>query len=89
MNVLTLCFTVVRTPSKLQSLLLARGITETTISSHLTIVEGDVRDQTAVEKALLSPENRSAIDNNSGHKSDSPPTRSFVDIIIFSVGGKP
>ncbi len=82
-------FTVVRTPSKLQSLLLARGVFETTVGSYLTIVAGDVRDQTAVEKALLSPEIRSAINNNSSLNSDSPPPRSVVDIIISSIGGKP
>ena len=42
-----------RTPSKLTSLLVAKGISESIITSCLTIIQGDGRDPTAVRQTLL------------------------------------
>ena len=44
--------TVARTPSKLTSQLLSKGVSQSTITAHLHITEGDVRDIKAVEAAL-------------------------------------
>lgn len=42
-----------RTPSKLTSLLVAKGISESIITSCLTIIHGDVRDPASVRQTLL------------------------------------
>ena len=47
------CIALVRTPSKLTSLLTAQGISEATLSSHLTIHTGNALDVEAVKAALL------------------------------------
>ncbi|KAI9715585.1 MAG: hypothetical protein M1812_005889 [Candelaria pacifica] len=47
------CSALVRTPTKLTAMLEANGITSTTISSNLTITQGDIKDVTTVQKALL------------------------------------
>ena len=44
---------LVRTPSKLTSLLAARGVSESTVSSLLTIHSGNALDVATVKKALL------------------------------------
>lgn len=47
-----MCFTVARTPSKLTELLLANGVSQSAISSQLSVTEGDVRNVSAVKSAL-------------------------------------
>lgn len=44
--------TVARTPSKLTELLLSKGVSQSAISSHLSVTEGDVRDVSVVKSAL-------------------------------------
>ena len=44
---------VARTPSKLTSLLMANGISNSIVSSCLTITQGDVRDPASVKQTLL------------------------------------
>lgn len=44
--------TVARTPTKLTELLLSKGVSQSTISSQLSVTEGDVRDVSAVKSAL-------------------------------------
>jgi nucleoside-diphosphate-sugar epimerase len=46
------CSALVRIPSKLRGMLLARSIGEAVVSSHLKIVEGDVRDLDSVKEVL-------------------------------------
>jgi hypothetical protein len=43
-----------RTPSKLTDMLLAQGITQTTLDSQLTIVKGDIASIPAIKSVLLS-----------------------------------
>ncbi|KAI9833909.1 MAG: hypothetical protein M1819_003418 [Sarea resinae] len=44
--------TVVRTPSKLIKLLLDRGLEQSVLDGNLTIIQGDVKDEATVKKAL-------------------------------------
>ncbi|KAI4160174.1 MAG: hypothetical protein LQ342_005963 [Letrouitia transgressa] len=48
------CSALSRSSSKLRSLLLDRQIPESTLSAHLTITEGDIRDAAAVSRTLSS-----------------------------------
>ncbi|MCJ1309275.1 hypothetical protein MMC25_002934 [Agyrium rufum] len=48
------CTALVRTPSKLTSLLLSRGVSQSTIDTYLHVVHGDARDVKAVQTALLA-----------------------------------
>jgi len=41
-----------RTPSKLTTLLLSNGVSQALLDSHLSIIEGDVKDESAVREAL-------------------------------------
>lgn len=50
---------VARTPSKLTSLLLSKGVSQSTITSQLNITEGDIRDVQAV-KSVLSHDGKTA-----------------------------
>lgn len=59
MNPAKTSVTVARTPSKLTELLLSKGVSQSAISSHLTVTEGDVRDVSAV-KSTLSPKGQTA-----------------------------
>ncbi|KAG0339905.1 hypothetical protein BG000_001069 [Podila horticola] len=43
-----------RTPSKLTDMLLAQGISQTTLSSQLTVVKGDIASISAIKSVLLS-----------------------------------
>ena len=52
-------FTVARTPSKLTELLLSKGVSQSAISAHLSVTQGDVRDVGAV-KSTLSPSGQTA-----------------------------
>ncbi|KFZ03986.1 hypothetical protein V502_10501 [Pseudogymnoascus sp. VKM F-4520 (FW-2644)] len=47
------CSALVRTPSKLTALLDSRGISQTTITRHLTIHTGNSKDAVAIAPALL------------------------------------
>ncbi|KAI9773028.1 MAG: hypothetical protein M1835_006212, partial [Candelina submexicana] len=47
------CTALVRTPSKLTALLEAGGVPASTLSTNLTIHQGDIKDATSVRKALL------------------------------------
>lgn len=64
---------VVRSPAKLQKLLSDRKISSETISTHLTTIEGNVKDVAAVTKTLRLEECGSDV----------------VDIIISGIGGTP
>ena len=68
------CIALVRTPSKLTSLLIAQGISESTLSSHLTIHAGNAHDVEAVKKALLI---------------GSGPSAHLPSTIISGLGGAP
>ncbi|KAL2866888.1 uncharacterized protein BJX67DRAFT_354280 [Aspergillus lucknowensis] len=50
------CVALARTPKKLTDLLISRGIPQSTISTHLTIIEGSTTDVNAVTRTLF-PEN--------------------------------
>jgi len=64
------CTALMRNPSKLTSLLLStHNVPQSTISTYLTIIPGDVKDLSAVKKALVVP-NTPALDdreNTVGH----------------------
>lgn len=64
---------VVRSPDKLRKLLAERHVIETTIVNNLTIIEGNVKDLAAVQKALLLP-----LDS-----------KRMTDIIVSGVGAAP
>ncbi|MCJ1249459.1 hypothetical protein MMC30_006683 [Trapelia coarctata] len=66
-------FTVVRSTAKLQKLLRERGVSDNTVSTHLTIIEGNVKDPAAVTET-------ETVQREPGHP---------VDIIISGVGGTP
>lgn len=51
--------TVARTPSKLTELLLSKGVSQSAISSYLTVTQGDVRNLSVV-KSALSPNGQMA-----------------------------
>ncbi len=78
------CTALMRNPSKLTSLLLStHNVPQSTISTYLTIIPGDVKDLSAVKKALVVP-NTPALDdreNTVGHDERT------VDIIISGIGG--
>ncbi|KAF2480780.1 hypothetical protein BDY17DRAFT_302384 [Neohortaea acidophila] len=46
------CIALARTPSKLTNSMKAKGVSTTTLDSHLTIVSGDVKDVSTVQTAL-------------------------------------
>ena len=50
--------TVARTPSKLTSLLLAAGVSQSSVDTHLKITAGDIRDRESVRKVLQVSEDR-------------------------------
>ncbi|KAL4869406.1 hypothetical protein BDV12DRAFT_168091 [Aspergillus spectabilis] len=50
------CIALVRTPAKLTNLLITRGISPSTLSSHLTLIEGSTTDKEAVHRTLY-PDN--------------------------------
>ncbi|KAL4978468.1 hypothetical protein BDW66DRAFT_164902 [Aspergillus desertorum] len=52
-HILTRGKKVVRNPQKLTSLLTARGIPPSTLSTHLTLVEGSISDPSAIKAALF------------------------------------
>ncbi|MCJ1440772.1 MAG: hypothetical protein MMC23_001258 [Stictis urceolatum] len=54
------CTALARTPSKLQEMLLGAGVPESTLTSHLRIVKGDIRDASAVQ-SLLRPSPADAV----------------------------
>ncbi|ORY08783.1 hypothetical protein BCR34DRAFT_616207 [Clohesyomyces aquaticus] len=65
------CTALVRTPEKLRNILTnEHGISSVTLENLLTIHSGNVRDTSAVQKALVSPANPSIL----------------VDTIVFGVG---
>lgn len=70
---------MVRSSAKLQKLLVDRNISEATITAHLTVYEGDIRDVNRVGKTLTVPRKTSGETNTSG----------VVDIIISGIGGTP
>ncbi|KAL2810900.1 hypothetical protein BJX63DRAFT_400854 [Aspergillus granulosus] len=47
------CVALARTPKKLTDMLTARGVSQSTISSHLTIVEGSTTDLSAVIRTIF------------------------------------
>ncbi|KAL4918666.1 hypothetical protein BDW62DRAFT_200556 [Aspergillus aurantiobrunneus] len=49
------CVALVRTPAKLTNLLTARGIPPSTLSKHLTLIEGSTTDLNAVSQTLFPP----------------------------------
>ncbi|MCJ1470665.1 hypothetical protein MMC07_009311, partial [Pseudocyphellaria aurata] len=53
------CTALARTPSKLTELLLSKGVSQSAISTHLRVTQGDVRDVSAVKNAL-SPDGLTA-----------------------------
>lgn len=77
---LNLRLSVSRSASKLQTLLLEREIPQSTLEAHLTIVEGDVREQQSVSRTLSSPP-KSTNGNGLGN-----PT---VQLIISGIGRPP
>ena len=70
--------TVSRSASKLQTLLLERNILQSTIDAHLTIIEGDIRDQHSVAKTLAPPS-----------KSTNGTANAAVQLIISGIGRPP
>lgn len=64
---------MVRSPAKLVRLLEEKGISQSTISSHLTIIEGKVQDLDAVKRTLVYPNQADRL----------------TDIIVSGIGGKP
>ncbi|KAI9816274.1 MAG: hypothetical protein M1827_001876 [Pycnora praestabilis] len=68
------CTALARTPSKLTSALLARGIPQSTLDAHLTITPGDIRDSTAVREVLKVPHSSGGVN---------------VDIILSGIGNAP
>ncbi|KAF2004628.1 hypothetical protein P154DRAFT_519126 [Amniculicola lignicola CBS 123094] len=59
------CTALVRTPQKLADMLKTKySISSSTIDSLLTVIAGDIRDLTAITKALVSPTNPSNLVDN-------------------------
>ncbi|KAL8734410.1 MAG: hypothetical protein Q9181_003231 [Wetmoreana brouardii] len=73
------CSALSRSSSKLQTLLLERQVSQSTIDTHLTIIQGDIRDAQSVSKTL-SPQ----------PKPNTPSTnRPTVHLIISGIGRPP
>ena len=70
---------LVRSASKLETLLTTKGVPKETVSSRLRIVEGDILTDfdKVVETITLPPD---TIHNND---------KTFVDVILFGIGGYP
>ncbi|KAF9423727.1 hypothetical protein BGZ94_008204 [Podila epigama] len=66
-----------RTPSKLTNMLLAQGIPQATLDTHLTIIQGDIVDVAAIKRVLLKTNN----DNNT--------PALLASHIVSGIGGTP
>ncbi|KAL8999811.1 MAG: hypothetical protein Q9188_005810 [Gyalolechia gomerana] len=60
------CSALSRSSAKLQSLLLERNVSQPIIDTHLTIVQGDIRDTQSVAR-VLAPQSKSATSTNTLH----------------------
>ncbi|KAI9875807.1 MAG: hypothetical protein M1830_007905 [Pleopsidium flavum] len=80
------CTALARSPSKLTSLLLSsHDVPRSIISTYLTIIPGDVKDLSAVKKALLVSNNPALNESDNIVRHD----ERIVDIIISGIGGTP
>ncbi|KAI4105285.1 MAG: hypothetical protein L6R37_002833 [Teloschistes peruensis] len=73
------CSALSRSSSKLQTLLLERHVSQSIIDSHLTIVQGDIRDTNSVTRVLAPPPSKS-------NAFTSTPT---LQLIISGIGRPP
>lgn len=68
-----------RSSSKLQTLLLERNVSQSIINTHLTIIQGDIRDTKSVAR-VLTPQSS---------KSDTTTTTRSLQLIISGIGRPP